>query len=217
MAEKTAKKKARTPPRRRRAPSKPETFEGQCVATTARGTRCRRRALDDSDRCSVHLGAPVGRPSKLDEQSIERMVNVLKVGGYVDNAAAVGGVSRATFFAWMERGHPDGVRAEDAPGDAPRVLRAEDEPYRDFRRRITQAQADGEARNIAFIARAAPRDWKAAAWILERTHPERYAGPRGRAPRGLADPDVPEAPPVGAGDDAPRFTDDQVGPDGRPL
>lgn len=211
---KTAKTAAKKP--RRRAPARPKTFEGQCTATTAKSARCRRRAVEGSDRCSVHLGAPVGRPAKLDDAALERMVSVLKVGGYIDTAAAVGGISRATFFAWCDRGHPDGILPDGETDEAKRVLRAVDEPYRDFRRRVDQARADGEARNLVLIASAAPKDWKAAAWILERTHPERYAGPRGRAPRGLADPETPTDPAIGAGDDA-RFVDDQVGPDGRAL
>lgn len=199
--------------RRRRAP---RAFEGQCTATTAKGARCRRRAAEGSDRCNVHLGARVGRPTKLDEDAIARMVKVLKAGGYVDTAAAVGGISRATYFAWRERGHPDGVLPEGETDDAKRTLSAEDEPYRAFRRLVDHASAEGEARNLAHIASAAMRDWKAAAWILERTHPERYAGPRGRAPRGLADPS-PADDPVGGGEDEARFVDDQRGPDGRAL
>jgi 1-acyl-sn-glycerol-3-phosphate acyltransferase len=35
---------------------------GRCTATTARGTRCRNRAVDETGLCRVHGGRPAGRP-----------------------------------------------------------------------------------------------------------------------------------------------------------
>jgi hypothetical protein len=49
-----------------------------------------------------------------------------------------------------------------------------DEPYRELRERIHQAQAEGEVRNVAQIAKAATDSWAAAAWLLERQHPTRW-------------------------------------------
>jgi hypothetical protein len=62
----------------------------------------------------------------------------------------------------MDRGHPDG----DDPAD---------EPYRSFRQSVEQARADAETRNIAIVATAAATNWQAAAWLLERTYPDRWA------------------------------------------
>jgi hypothetical protein len=42
---------------------------------------------------------------------------------------------------------------------------------------VEKAQAEAEARDVAIIAKAAPDDWRAAAWRLERKAPRRY-GPR---------------------------------------
>lgn len=44
-----------------------------------------------------------------------------------------------------------------------------------FRRRVERAAAEGEARNVALVAKAAASNWQAAAWLLERSHPERWA------------------------------------------
>ena len=44
-----------------------------------------------------------------------------------------------------------------------------------FREAVMRARAEAEAQRVAQIARAAPVDWKAAAWALEQESPERWA------------------------------------------
>lgn len=140
----------------------------QCVQTTARGTRCKMPAMEGLELCAVHAGvANVGRPTKLNEQVVQHVETVLRAGGYMETAAAVAGVSKQQFYEWLRRGDPD---AEDAA----------DEPYRRFRERVEQARADGEARNVTVIARAAVTNWQAAAWLLERQYPERWGRPSQR-------------------------------------
>ncbi len=151
----------------------------------------------------MHGGAAVGRPSKLDEHTTDKILEVLRVGGYVETAAQVAGVSRATFHAWMERGDPDGTKVAD-------------EPFREFRRRVDNARAEGEQASVALIRRAGVTDWKAVAWLLERQFPERWAGPRSRAANArIGEPDDP--PGAGGGENPMGIVDDQVGPDGQPL
>jgi hypothetical protein len=65
--------------------------------------------------------------------------------------------------------------------------------FREFRERVGQARAEGEARNVAIIANA---DWKAAAWMLERQHADRWGRP-GVRPAGA--PVDADAEPAGAG------------------
>ena len=43
--------------------------------------------------------------------------------------------------------------------------------------RIAQAAAEGEVRAVTQIAQAAATNWQAAAWLLERQHPERWSRP----------------------------------------
>jgi hypothetical protein len=53
-----------------------------------------------------------------------------------------------------------------------------DAPFRAFRERMEEAKARGEVRNVAVIAKAATDgSWAAAAWLLERQHPERWGKP----------------------------------------
>jgi hypothetical protein len=190
-------------------PPKPQ----RCAAKTAKGKRCKRKAVTGGELCSVHLGAPVGRPAKLDDATTERILSILRTGGYVEAAAGAAGVSKQTIYNWLERGHPEGTRKDE---ESPRQLRAEDEPFREFRAKVDRARAEGEATALALIQRAAARDWKAAAWMLERTRPERYAGPRGRG-IGSVHPDDFAGGEPSAPEGAPAVADDQVGPDGSPL
>ena len=192
------------PKRRRRRNPQPASSGGsrpQCAAITAKGKRCKRRAAEGADHCPVHLGAPVGRPAKLDDEVAGRLIEVLRMGGYAETAAAVAGISRQTFYNWLERGDPEGRAEADAP-------------FREFRERVEAARAEGEARNVGLIARAASKDWKAAAWMLERQYPDRWAGPRGR---GITSTVHPDDFAEGETSGNAGVVDDQVGPDGRPL
>lgn len=134
----------------------------RCTATTAAGAPCRAWAQSGSDpaRCPHHLGTR-GHLSKFTPEVVERIVSLLAAGNYDGTAATAAGISPKTFYVWLRRGAPDGPAA--------------DARYRDFRRRVERAQSEGEARNVALIARAATDNWQAAAWLLERRHPERWA------------------------------------------
>lgn len=128
----------------------------RCSATTARGEPCRQWAVHGGDKCVAHLGR-VGRTTKLSDELVEELVQLLNAGNYIGVACAAVGLSRRTFQVWMERG------ANESEG----ALHA-------FRTKIEQSLARGEARNVAQIANAARANWQAAAWLLERQHPERW-------------------------------------------
>lgn len=114
--------------------------------------------MHGSDRCSSHLGRAT-HPTSLTGDVVDRLVAMLRQGNYVQVAARVAGISRQTFYVWMQRG------TSSQPADAPFV---------DFRERVEEALALGEARNVALIAKAAPDNWQAAAWLLERQYPQRW-------------------------------------------
>ncbi len=53
---------------------------------------------------------------------------------------------------------------------------------------VEQATAEGEARAVTQIAQAARSNWQAAAWLLERTYPERWSRPINRETEEVAPP-----------------------------
>lgn len=91
----------------------------------------------------------MARPTKYNAVRRERLLNALRLGCTRKTATLTAGISEDTFARWMRNNA-------------------------DFAEAIARAEHDAVARNIALIARAANRNWRAAAWWLERTRPETY-------------------------------------------
>jgi transposase-like protein len=97
---------------------------------------------------------------KLDPAVLQRVVDLIRAGNFLEVAATAAGIHRSTLYRWMRHGR------EQKRGR-----------YRRFLNQVEKAQAEAESRDVALIAKAATEDWKAAAWRLERKAPRRY-GPR---------------------------------------
>jgi hypothetical protein len=119
--------------------------------------------------CRAHLGPRPGQAPKIDDATTMRLVQLIGAGNYLTTALASVSLPTATFYAWLDKGNPDGANPAHAV-------------YRDFAARIAKARHDGEAHRVTRIATAATKDWRAAAWILERENPEAWG--RGRAASG---------------------------------
>lgn len=100
----------------------------------------------------------VGRPSKLNPDCIARLVDALRAGHTRETAAALAGISRSTFNAWL---------AAAKESDANPELLA-------FSDAVKGGELDAEDALLAIIRAAAPKQWQAAAWLLERRHPDRW-------------------------------------------
>ncbi len=60
-------------------------------------------------------------------------------------------------------------------GCAPTTIRNTALRSKEFARRLARAEADFEVILLSNIQQAGKRSWNAAAWLLERIYPERYA------------------------------------------
>lgn len=96
-------------------------------------------------------------PLKLTDEVAERIINLLKLGNYMETAAAAAGIDARTLRKWLHRG---------ASGD--------EEPYASFASRCREAEASAEARHVTMLVSASREDWRAAAWILSRKHSDRW-------------------------------------------
>jgi hypothetical protein len=102
------------------------------------------------------------RITKLTEEMTEKICEYIKAGSYAEVAAQACGIDRATYYGWMKKGR-------EKTGTKIHV---------DFFDRVQKALAYNETRNAIIITRAAETNWTAAAWLLERKHPERWGRER---------------------------------------
>lgn len=150
-----------------------------CTATTRKGNRCRRPAVDGLDVCQLHAERKPGTGLLLTDATADRIAGLLRAGNYDAVAARAVGVSPRTLRDWLQRGRTSTLPTDDA--------------YRDLAERVDRARAEGEALHVTRIVRAAEDDWHASAWFLERSYPERWGRVSPRpADSGRHDDDVVE-------------------------
>ena len=99
----------------------------------------------------------MARPSKLSPAILEKVCEGVRLGMSYERASVRVGITATALREWMRK---------DEAGN-PR--------YAGVVAAVQKARADGETRLLARIHKASEDDWKAAAWILERRHPESYA------------------------------------------
>jgi hypothetical protein len=111
-----------------------------------------------------------GRTPLLNAQTQDRIVSAVRAGSYLDDAAALAGIGRATLFEWLTRG-----RLADQKAQTGEKLTDRERLYLDFTDAVETARAEAQLRNVAIIQKAANEGtWQAAAWFLERTNPRKW-------------------------------------------
>ena len=116
-----------------------------------------------------------GRPSKLTPELQERICEAIRAGNYIETSAARVGINKTTLYNWLTKGGREVTRVEAGLAKGRRCkVTAKAQPYVDFLDAIKRAEADAEARDVAIIAKAALKQWQAAAWRLERKHYSRW-------------------------------------------
>jgi hypothetical protein len=100
-----------------------------------------------------------GRPTVWNPERQAALLGAIEQGVPLKQAAAIAGVSYDTLNYWQNRGEN-----ESAP-----------EEYRQFCQLLRRSQAVAMQVHLSSICDAAKRDWRAAAWMLERRFPEDFA------------------------------------------
>lgn len=98
-----------------------------------------------------------GRTEKLTQDGIHTAIKYCRAGLPDYQIAAILGVTRETYSRWIN--HP------------------KTENQRQLAHALKKADAEREANLVSRIMRASDDTWQAAAWLLERKYPERYARP----------------------------------------
>lgn len=96
--------------------------------------------------------------SKFSPERCQRAIEAIRLGATRQIAAKAAGIRVETLYAWLRRG-----RTSDAP---------EHEGHRQFVRDLEAAEAADAVEMLERVREAAaePRNWGAAAWLLERRH-----------------------------------------------
>lgn len=114
--------------------------------------------------------ARTGRTPLLTPTTQERIVSAVRSGAYLDDAASLAGVHRATLFRWIAQGREAQEKLE-----AGGTLTDKERLVHDFCDAVETARAEAQLRNVAIIQKAANEGtWQAAAWYLERTNPRKW-------------------------------------------
>lgn len=96
--------------------------------------------------------------SKLTDEVQQKIVAAVERGSYAVPAAEAAGISERTFYRWMQEGEA-----------------AQSGRKRQFWQAVERARGASETTLIEIIHNAAPGDWNAAKWLLERRFSSRWA------------------------------------------
>ena len=113
---------------------------------------------------------PPHRPTLLDDEKLETIVEALRNGTAAAHAIRAAGVAKSTYYSWLTRG-----REERDRRNAGLKPDTKEEPFLDFLDATEKAEAEGAALHMQNIAQTALNGtWQASAWILERRFPRDY-------------------------------------------
>jgi len=115
----------------------------------------------------------MARPTKLNKEVREAICKALRSGNNRPAACAFGGVSYQTMLNWGKRAQLALARAE-----AGETIEDSEIPFVEFLEGVQKAEGNAEVGMVAVIHQAARQavdgQWQAAAWWLERKHPDRW-------------------------------------------
>ncbi len=104
--------------------------------------------------------------TKLTQEKIEKICARLVEGVSLEAASEAAGIHRKTLYNWLKR-------AQEADASELHLQLADE---------VREAQALAEAHLVTVMRRAAIEgssgDWRAAAWLLARRHPDRWSEKR---------------------------------------
>ncbi|MFJ4189409.1 hypothetical protein [Kitasatospora sp. NPDC089509] len=91
-----------------------------------------------------------GRRPALDPEVEKRLLDAVRAGVPVSDAAPMAGIHPSTVYRWLERGEQEQQRRE-----AGLRARAGEQPFCEFRDRFTRARSEGKAQLVLLVRKAA--------------------------------------------------------------
>lgn len=104
-----------------------------------------------------------GRRPKLDDITLDRLLNAIRLGSSYKDACAYAGVSFQTFFTWREKGERDRLESKITG-------------YTDFLDQLEKTQVEVKLAMLTTVVKAGRTDWKAAIALLRARYPSEFGG-----------------------------------------
>lgn len=104
-----------------------------------------------------------GRPSKLTHTVRQNFLSAIAMGTHLETACGFAGIDYNTMREWVQR------------GEGTHPTRRKTPEYAEFAEAVTRAIAQAEVTLVKRVSDSSKDDWRAATWMLERRHPERWA------------------------------------------
>ncbi len=133
------------------------------------------------------------KPRRLSPSILAELVRLLDDGNYILTVCQHVGIGESTYYEWRERGQREVERLDlqGLDGEAmayeacnggtfeglhrcPEPFDPQEWAFVVFKYQTERARACAEVNTLKQISTAANTSWRAAAWFLERTRPERY-------------------------------------------
>ena len=89
---------------------------------------------------------------KYNHEIVKKLIGYIEAGSNVATACRAVGISRETFYDWLK---------DKTKSDISDTI-------------IQKAKAKAEIKYVSIVQNAANRNWRAAAWFLERKYPKRW-------------------------------------------
>jgi hypothetical protein len=129
-------------------------------------------ASDDPD-APAFIKSKAGRPSKLSEELVDKILVYIRSGAYIETAVVAAGASKQAFYVWAKVANDAKAAVAKDPKNA-RSLSKYQRAAIKFLEAVEKALAEAEMADVITIRRASARSWQAAAWHLERKSPARW-------------------------------------------
>ncbi len=104
----------------------------------------------------------LGPIPKIEQANLDALLTNLRDGVPLTTSGTLAGIPHRTLMRWLAKGRVDGAA----------------DPYRTFTVQVELAIADWKASRIRSVDKAAEKEWKAGAWLLERRFPDEFGDPR---------------------------------------
>jgi len=115
---------------------------------------------EQDQKAFIKVPKPKGRPTKLNNELIERIAQHIEDGNFIETACQLESINKDTYYEWFKKG---------------RDVTNADTLYKKFYDRIYEAEATQEDRLIKLHDKFLAESHKAVEWRMERRNKDKWS------------------------------------------